>query len=824
MTIDERDSEIITEQDKAWREPAIGKEEPGEETERPEDASAFLEELPERMSATKSPEVGRDLLLRIGQLCTEAAQSGRGHLVPGSLAAVVREFEAIPDLETLQEQALRVLEEIGAIYRSPEGAIVARLDRIKMLGHEDIHRFGQLHKSKYYGNKQKYPALFYAFKDRRVISEQDYHAGEREGKPLFYSPASEEEAFDVERIKQADFYLGLWDVGGLVYSGQSYPSIERGTDFTEVALACLIYHPQYGNGYRNEQGKLLVYNQESEEYQPASAEKLFRGNLGLKSNAHIRPAEYIMDHLPDLNRSGLLVPEDIEVRPALGTERPYYIRRLIGPKGSVMIDKVQYYVGKQEEFQGAEVYKIADDLAVIRKDGKITHTFKLRAQGDPALIPHSYTKGGKKTIYYWRTRKEDTLVTPYNQDEFLEKKADETDQEYEARAVPVENFELWSKLDRAFGEKGALNPFRSMELEPGQANKILSVSRKMDPQLMAEVIDSYQKVVRSAREIASYVRESLGAKHADERVIHRVTRHLMKRSLDLLLRYGENPPSPDQIRLELADLQSEVLLFAATFKGLKGENQPIRLEDFAKFKVEVRQGMQITPDERDRMKTMIVQNRMDRPDIIGQAEAEFETALASPNSSFYLLKYGDDLVGFFRMDRQGELDAYIGSLNVPRQIQGSGLGDEALKTYFRQALMGRVGHASADPRNPITPLYIGRYQFVGSGIKQFGETGRPFIEMTLDPGLNSTLEYLNAPDEKIVSAYQHNGYEIGQNQIILRFSEAELDSLMAESETILASGQYLMSAFRRITAEEEKNIYAVFELKPNLIQERREVA
>jgi hypothetical protein len=295
-------------------------------------------------------------------------------------------------------------------------------------------------------------------------------------------------------------------------------------------------------------------------------------------------------------------------------------------------------------------------------------------------------------------------------------------------------------------------------------------------------------------------------------LIEKIVRKLMRKSLDVLLHQSkESKLSANDLMEKLDALESEVNLFASTYKSLREEGQIINLEDFAKFQFEEAYGRQIISADTDEMKTIIINNRLDRPDIIDQATSEFEKAIQSPDSKFYTLKYDGELLGFFRVDSMGDLDAYVGSFNVSPVIQGSGIGDEVLNKYLIQALAGKIGHADADPRNSIISKYIGRYNFVGQSIENYGDTDRPYIKLLLNPHLNSELKYLTLSDEEIVSSFSNNEYQIGDALIITRFPEAEIDRSLATANEILSSGTYVLSAYRTIGSKDQKFIYLVFE-------------
>lgn len=768
------------------------------------------------LAKRKSPEVCRFFNRRLAQICTEAAASRAGKIDRDKYLELVADVERIPDLNELQDRALGKLENMGAITLNSDGQIIAHIDRIRTINSSDIQKTGQIYNSEFYGAKNKNNTLYYVFKDRPVIESSEYEAGVRESKPLFYSPVSAEDAFDTDAICSSEFYLGLWDVRGNTSYEQLYPSVEEVTNFAEVAIACQIYHPEYGNGRRDNQGRLIVRYPESGEYRAISGD-FFQGSLGLRQAYVSRPAEYVAESLPNLNINGLLTSEDFQQRPALSPGRPYLgKKRRVTQGGYLMIDRVQYFFGRgkgEEQLKGAEVYKMSESLAVMCRDDKILYTFQLRDINDPALQTHSDGQGG---VHYKRATQSTTGLSPYNESNFQRQRSDEPDDDYSARVEAFENFELWYRLN-TLSKANGLSAFQQLEFDPKFAKSVLSLRDKLDEKSVGDIVAIYQDIARSAREIGNFMRENLGIGDRDSEIPQRVVKRMLRKAMKLVLNIAESedPPSPEQINIEMENLQSEVSIFADTFKESKSENGNIGLEDFNNFQVEARHGSQISPEMRDEMERLIIDNRLDRPDIIEDARREFMTALDNPSSTFYVLEYNGNLVGFFRMDRQGELDAYLGSLNVPPKLQGTGIGDETLKKYFSAALNGRIGHASADPRNPITPLYIGRYNFVGEAVENFGESGRQFIKMRLDPQLNDQLRFFNADNETITSSYDGNSYQPGQDCIILRHPEADLDTMMAEANDILYSGRYVMSAFRKIKNSEESNdTYTVYEIKP----------
>ena len=793
-------------------EPTEGVVAKSEEAEtRQERTVGYLTDLSER----KSPLVAKYYAQKMAEILNEGAKSQKVLGAIGSkLAELDQEIERIPDLAEAQERALSVLENLGTIARTGDNLIVANLEKICNIGSSGVRNFGVIFESEFYGARRVTNALYYAFKGLGVISEDDYQRGTKTGKPLFYSPRSTEEAFDIEAIRESDFYLGLWQATGHVLADQEYPSTEDEANFAEVSVACRIYHPDFGDGYRDESGRLWMRDDTIGKYRPISGERLFSGMRGLGTGVNSRPGEYVEKNFPNLNLSGLLEPQDFRTTPAQMTERPVGVMRKVDRNGSVMIDGIQYYIGKQQHFQEARIYQISDHLAALCQDGEITHTFSLRDFDDPELKRQTTLES---EAIYKRADKETTGLTAYDPEKFRVIREGETENEQRERNESLDNFQTWLWLNDLTGPEG-IQSFREMQLDPETTELLLSIKNEMDEKTIDGVATAYREIVKSVREFGNFIRKHPKNIKINEQIVNRIVCRLMRKSLRLILEYAKEGEevSPKELQRNIDDLRSEVEIFAATFRETKLEYQA-KMEDFEKFQFDVIRGPRIDRQTRENMERILIANRIDRPDIIEQATADFKTALQNPDSTFYVMRYDGQLIGFFRVDRQGELDVYIGSLNVPQKYQGTGIGDEALQKYFDIALNGRIGHASADPRNPITPKYIGRYNFVAEAIKPYGQSGKPYFEMRLDKNLNSGLRFFQAKDEAIVSAYHDNSYNIGQSEIILRFGQNEMDQLIAESEQILATGEYVMSAFRKIDNENDNQngyYYCVFESKP----------
>ncbi|MEK7158568.1 MAG: hypothetical protein AAB733_03290 [Patescibacteria group bacterium] len=179
----------------------------------------------------------------------------------------------------LQELILEDLEKFGILERGDHGepiidfAIFGDVLSAILRNHRlMIKRYPEFHPEE--------PRRFFAlvFQGVDVVSKEDFerakHAGEPAvPKPLFYEPESQDAALDPEAIREAEFYIGPWEIfRKRPVESQSLPTLSgEDVDYRESSIAAVIYHPEYGRGYRDpETGKLMVWWPSRKEFHPIS--------------------------------------------------------------------------------------------------------------------------------------------------------------------------------------------------------------------------------------------------------------------------------------------------------------------------------------------------------------------------------------------------------------------------------------------------------------------------------------------------------------------------------------------------------------------------
>jgi len=265
-----------------------------------------------------------------------------------------------------KEKALEALKKVGVIEKNDRDVIVdlAKLKTIRLREEGLEKEFKDLGLG-----TGKIEVLSKVFEGRKVTSKEDWaeylrkrDAGvtvELSKKKLFYSPQTAQEAIDPEAIKQADFYLGPWETSPT--RPDKYPGLEN-TDlsFSEVAAAAVIYHPRYGAGRREDDGKLYVTFTDGTR-RPISSE-FFQGR-SFRPGGISNPREYVAEQLPHLVQSAILKPEDFQISSFGSTAEKYRIQKIVQQNGMIMLNRTLHYIGK--EYAGMNAYQLTSSLGAI---------------------------------------------------------------------------------------------------------------------------------------------------------------------------------------------------------------------------------------------------------------------------------------------------------------------------------------------------------------------------------------------------------------------------------------------------------------------------
>jgi hypothetical protein len=311
-----------------------------------------------------------------------------------------------PNRERFEARALKSLEVMGYIHTREDDNIECDLDKFR---HFEFRRF----KHDLYSNKtpdwdgqsgvpekimQHDPAMEYGkntvialytlFKDRPVC---DKNRPDEEPKPLLYIPKNDKDAFDKDKIREAEFHLGMWEMQNIRLP-QTYPTMENFQSKVpshEVSMSAIIYNKNYGSGERDDEGRLLVYKDDR------STRSRVNGQFFLDWGYNGKPLtgqdhgnmnhfrQFIKKYCPNLTNPevDLLRPIDLNENGAHGVSSEYFPRP-VRKNGMWMYNSTRYYIGKS--YRDNNVEHLAGTLFVVRqKDG----------EHEPVLVFDTQLKG-----------------------------------------------------------------------------------------------------------------------------------------------------------------------------------------------------------------------------------------------------------------------------------------------------------------------------------------------------------------------------------------------------------------------------------------------
>lgn len=290
---------------------------------------------------------------------TEAARNGD---VP-SREALLKTVENFPEREKFQQEIFAYLRERNLLEERPNGVLIidpkifekrtkdAMLKKIgERMGTTPAEKIGNL----FVGKKVVL----------RVVPGTVTGFSSQKPKELFYSPESKKDAFDLAKIRAADFHFGLWEKAeGLVDKKDGLvgqPGAVDNLSLLEASVACLIFHPAYGAGHRDASGRLMV--------KPlGGGEPVLFTNLWLRQQPGMRTrvsgdkifADIFFSENQRMARE-LLTSGLLQRRDFARTKEVRAKNVLVGSNGMVSINSVHHYFGRQ--YSGCRVEPVGEKL------------------------------------------------------------------------------------------------------------------------------------------------------------------------------------------------------------------------------------------------------------------------------------------------------------------------------------------------------------------------------------------------------------------------------------------------------------------------------
>ena len=562
----------------------------------------------------------------------EAAKTLMEDILKGDKDLAENRLRNIPDLEIVLEKAWDKLQEMNFFDVNEDGRKIFDVGKMKdELTGNVLKKLGAIFEGKYFGNRNISKTLHLLFNNVKGISKEDYENGIREEKDLIYFPKSERDALDIEKIKKSDFYLSLYDLIGKVgsYDKTRYGNLES-LDYREVVLPLLIYHPHYGNGYRDSKdGKVYVFDKKANDFVLLTSE-FIQKNWGVfgphgRGDNFAQPQLFVKKHLSHLVEKGILIPEDFTTRRDIRNRNSADRAILkIKSKGQIWFNGMEYSTGIESAKSGNKAYQLSKKLGGITDEsGELKTIFNLFEKNEK----FSRTPGNSPKKYY-QVRKNETNPREFKKEEFFSRLSNESDEDYTKRLNEIADFKdvleasdklitqenlnlveldfknqlLAATLYKKIGEEKFMNfihEYRTdglracLALENGnEMEKVISQITKQkekDPKFSARLVfRKFNQIIQEKENLQDIVSQMVLDREFGEKDYADMLDNFEKRSQKILKDFlGRiNELSVDEVESGLGTIQRQMIFLGSIltlFKERKGE---FSLEDIKGLEIQ----------------------------------------------------------------------------------------------------------------------------------------------------------------------------------------------------------------------------------------------
>lgn len=430
------------------------------------------------------------------------------------------------ELQKIKAKMIEALEKNEIITYGLKGEIICDLEKIKNLQGEifkgardfDVH-----------GNRIKVSwqrMIMEIFAGKKVISQKDYEkrlSGDEsvKEKPLFYLPKNKDEAFDINKIRQADFYLTISDFNS-AESDKIDPAFQKlaGIGALEAEVAVRIYHPAFGAGFRNPEGKLMVKKDINNEggfvklntdWLSGSRRKKYNSGTKKSNVFHSPRIGLATKRFKNLRESGLLTPDDFGQQENSPTSEIFRIAKKIGIKGGTNVGTfyqdesgekkyafARYTLGT--EFEDKELVKLAENLFGIVDEvqgiKRVTHIFE---PADITLIKQKQKeyedKYGKKpkpaSVHFGKRDKNSPKPVEFKLAKISQQREDESAEDYAERVAAFNAVKEYNKLQQVSKDLSEIARIGIHNLSLREQNALTSYAFENN--------ENYQKVLDFAK-------------------------------------------------------------------------------------------------------------------------------------------------------------------------------------------------------------------------------------------------------------------------------------------------------------------------------------
>lgn len=712
-------------------------------------------------SAEEILEIQRTIIeetLRLkGQAGLEAlANLIRAHGKP-SRKDVAKEFEQIADRSEFQERMYEVLEASGALSRGPHGEFLIDRERLIAGGlGRDMKKFG-LNSDRFagYTKEGSIGALAEAFADTPVYDRETWNKtpvkkrSQLEPVDLMYLPQTPEEAFDPAWIQQQKFLVGPWEMPVRDYDA-AYPGSHGQLQFAETASAAVLYHPDYGDAKREEDGTLTVKKKDGRRG-PVSAdwfirEQKFVGGGG-KAQSNISwqtPRAFLEQNGTHLLDRDLLRMDDFESK-----SKDAAGERVVPPGRNkyVMVEGVKYYLGNVTTPK--KVLPLNERLfGILEQDGndwRLTEVFPKIDPKTPGLTvdQHTGTKIAGDT-FVKRAPTGPESVAALDPEHATENQTDiETFgvlteaaarlKKQTGKTLPVSAFRpderpgLATLIQRsrdgsnielnALWRDGGLNALKVAGLlvrDRASADGLMKLKSKA-PEATSALITKIGSTLESLDRLTQEtVANAAVAKPEAERVRQEFLTRVrgLVQDASKLTRGNALPP---ELFEKIEAVLDNTAVFASVFRTLAKEKR-FNPEELRGVELQQYLPANIPADVRGQMLRIAEQNwnsqKKEAAGLVVSGLAEKLGGRNTTQSTFHVMMKDGKVGAFIRFDQQPHNTLYAASLNVSPELRSAAIGETMMRQTIDQQAKDHIIDADVFPELVAGTNYVEQQGFV----------------------------------------------------------------------------------------------------------------
>ncbi|MFA6018121.1 MAG: hypothetical protein WCT28_03505 [Patescibacteria group bacterium] len=618
-------------------------------------------------------------------------------------------------------------------------------------------------------------------------------------KPLLYTPKHTSEAFDIKKIATTNFHLGFWEIQGwLPEVSTTSPGARENFRALDAAVAAIIYHPKFGNGRRNKQGKLEVLNKKGE-YILFSGQWL-QEQQGMefhdpetKTIALDRPLYFLKKYAPTLFEKGLLRSQDFSSRKIEQLEE----QARVTEKGQVRLESVRYSLGSEFGGKNIRIDQINEGIAAIvaldeNNIGTPIRTFRTFDRDDARV-----QRRGVENSFTYDVSKADTDVRDFNPQELVKGRS------IEERVRILKDFEIYQKnlrLDNALKQAEApalrsLPPklFKTLSHSPLIAEQSRHVEAAVeksgsfaleaaarlahDKDFLVPTMEVFESLNEEHEPVADILLRTIGEREdlletlnsailtgkIDDQVARKMRFEINTQFgaiLTVCRQKNHNEAKGGDLESLLATLkthQQGLALFGKIFRdAFKGSATNLR--ELPDIQLESKKATDLTRDDKTGMEAIARENwNAQKPEMTELVLQGLRKAFNASGTRFFEIKKNGMLMAFMRFDERLDGSLYAASLNVNNEIRGSGIGDSIMKTVIDMAAEGHVIFTDVFAELPVGTKYVEEYKGVIIGVES----------VTGSNGLKQKRFILRRDDER-------NGFYEGKTHHDLQRHSAQL--------------------------------------------------